>query len=356
MSDDPTTVVHSHSSPAGIVEDHRPQHWFWIDNLLIDEYLPAIGSHGLAIYALLARYANAKREAFPSLRRLQQQLHLSRHTLLKYLDLLEIHGLIKRTRRPSTYGDNESNLYILMEIPSIPIQRGGALVAPPGAKYAQSEFVPVVQPVHHLVQPLHPGGATSAPEVDLLNKTYKEREEELSSTILSGTGKLSPVPEEIKDTESHGMDSFDSHSRENQETPETLGPPEFPETPEPYYTDKANSTHSHSKPMPRPPHPKKTVASLEETDWLYIELLLYREDFDIEALNDKAWWANTGNSFPTFNISWIALAFASLARWLQDNPARRPRTPLGWKKRMNYSLNWYYDKHLRRMTHATRTP
>lgn len=93
---------------------------------------------------------------------------------------------------------------------------------------------------------------------------------------------------------------------------------------------------------------KKTPKPLAEDDWVRKLLLDYRDRFDFDALNDDEWWTDTGNSFPEFAPQWVELAFASLSRWLRDNPKRLPRGPRGWKTRMGYSLNWYYDKHMRR--------
>ena len=93
---------------------------------------------------------------------------------------------------------------------------------------------------------------------------------------------------------------------------------------------------------------KKVPTPLAPDDWIWKELLNYREEFDIDALNDDEWWLNLVNSFPDFSPKWVPLAFASLARWFQENPKRRPRVAHRWKWRMGFSLNWYYDKHLRR--------
>jgi len=92
----------------------------------------------------------------------------------------------------------------------------------------------------------------------------------------------------------------------------------------------------------------KEVKPLATDDWLRELLYAYAEHFDVAALDDDDWWANTGNSFPDFTSSWVRLAFASLARWLGDNPKRKPRTTRGWRQRMTFSLNWYYDKNARR--------
>lgn len=97
---------------------------------------------------------------------------------------------------------------------------------------------------------------------------------------------------------------------------------------------------------------KRVIPPLAEEDWIWKELQHYRVEFDVDALNDETWWANTGNSFHDFSHKWVPQAFASLARWLQENPGRRPRSVQGWKKRMGYSLNWYYDMFIRRQAYG----
>ena len=99
---------------------------------------------------------------------------------------------------------------------------------------------------------------------------------------------------------------------------------------------------------PSPLKPKKAPTPLAANDWIWQELQHYRDEFDIDALNDDAWWANLGNSFPDFSRKWVTAAFADLARWLQENPKRLSRTPRGWKQRMSFSLNFYYNKSTRR--------
>ena len=65
----------------------------------------------------------------------------------------------------------------------------------------------------------------------------------------------------------------------------------------------------------------KEVKPLAADDWLRELLYTYAEHFDVAALDDDDWWANTGNSFPDFTSSWVRLAFASLARWLGEIPS-----------------------------------
>jgi hypothetical protein len=98
---------------------------------------------------------------------------------------------------------------------------------------------------------------------------------------------------------------------------------------------------------------KQKPKPLPEDDWVRQLLSQYADRFDFEALDDDDWWTDTGNSFPEFSKAWVELAFASLSRWLRENPRRRPRNSKGWKQRMGFSLNWFYDKHVRRESRGT---
>lgn len=97
---------------------------------------------------------------------------------------------------------------------------------------------------------------------------------------------------------------------------------------------------------------KPVITPLPAEDWVWRELQNYTVEFDVEALNDNDWWSNLANSFPVFNATWVPQALAELASWLTDNPQRRPRNGRGWKQRMRYSLNRFYDKHTRRQAYG----
>ena len=118
------------------VNDLRPKQWYWTDTLLYEYSMPAIGCTGYAMYGALARHADRDREAFPSLRVLQEKLGISRVTLLKYRKILEGSGLMQRAKRLSRQGDHESNLSHLLSIPIHDIDDinpgGGTASEPPG--------------------------------------------------------------------------------------------------------------------------------------------------------------------------------------------------------------------------------
>jgi DNA-binding MarR family transcriptional regulator len=90
-------------------------HFFSIDNDIIDVHAKTIGALGIAIYAVLARYANRRTgECWPAIARIQRTLKLGRSSVKRYLHRLEAAGLITVEERWSEDGDRTSNLYTLL--------------------------------------------------------------------------------------------------------------------------------------------------------------------------------------------------------------------------------------------------
>jgi DNA-binding MarR family transcriptional regulator len=91
-------------------------HFFSIDNDIIDVHAKTIGAIGVAIYAVLARYANRKTgKCWPAIARIQRTLNLGRSTVKRYLHRLEAAGLITIMERRDEEGDKSSNLYTLLD-------------------------------------------------------------------------------------------------------------------------------------------------------------------------------------------------------------------------------------------------
>jgi hypothetical protein len=91
-------------------------HFFSIDNDIIDVHAKIIGANGIAIYAVLARYANRRTgECWPAISRVARTLRLARSTVKVYLRKLEEVGLIAIEERQDAAGDPTSNLYTLLD-------------------------------------------------------------------------------------------------------------------------------------------------------------------------------------------------------------------------------------------------
>jgi Helix-turn-helix domain len=101
----------------------RP-HTFRLDNCLIDDYAAEIGALGVAIYAVLQRYADRTTgQCWPSVATIARLLRLSKNCVKKYLHLLARLGLITIAPRATAEGDPTSNLYTVHD----PTQREAVL-------------------------------------------------------------------------------------------------------------------------------------------------------------------------------------------------------------------------------------
>src|ERR671939_1292367 len=95
---------------------HPRPHTYRIDNILIDEYGEKIGAIGIAIYNVLARYADRVTGiCYLCIGTIAKKLKLGRTTVKKYLRLLLKHGLIAITGRLSEEGDPTSNSYRILD-------------------------------------------------------------------------------------------------------------------------------------------------------------------------------------------------------------------------------------------------
>lgn len=89
----------------------RP-HTFRLDNCLIDDYAAEMGAIGVAVYAVLQRYADRTTgQCWPSVSTMAATLSLSKKCVKKYLHHLAQLGLIDMAPRYTADGDHTSNLY-----------------------------------------------------------------------------------------------------------------------------------------------------------------------------------------------------------------------------------------------------
>lgn len=84
---------------CGGAKDERRHNFYITYNVIVDEYLPKIGTTAFAIYGILLRHANeADHTCFPSLKRIGELTGIKdRRTLRGHLDKLEEQGLIRQT-------------------------------------------------------------------------------------------------------------------------------------------------------------------------------------------------------------------------------------------------------------------
>ena len=108
-------VNESEANAQPTVEDQRHKNWWWVDNAVVDVAGPVIGASGLAVFAVLSRYAdNTKRDCWPGLDTIRGKLGMSKPTVIHTLNTLKHSGLIRVVpRRLGNDGPTLSNRYIL---------------------------------------------------------------------------------------------------------------------------------------------------------------------------------------------------------------------------------------------------
>lgn len=77
------------------VRDLRNGDWYWIHKRVLKEYASKVGATGVAVYNLLASFANKDQSCFPSQKYIGKHLGYSRATVNKAVKLLERHGLVR---------------------------------------------------------------------------------------------------------------------------------------------------------------------------------------------------------------------------------------------------------------------
>lgn len=115
-----------------ILRDGRKRGWFHIDNALLDRFGAEIGAYGVAVYAVLARHADAKGVCFPSYQGIADKLGVSRRQAIRTVGVLVERGLI-RVQKRQTPGKRPQNVYVLTDdwctggtgIPSVLIASAG---------------------------------------------------------------------------------------------------------------------------------------------------------------------------------------------------------------------------------------
>jgi DNA-binding IclR family transcriptional regulator len=85
--------------------------WCWLNNALLDTYGPIIGAHGIAVYAVLARFTDhTGQSCYPSYHTIAQRLNLSRGKVIAIIHQLEACGLVRREPRTDEAGDAQSKM------------------------------------------------------------------------------------------------------------------------------------------------------------------------------------------------------------------------------------------------------
>lgn len=81
------------------IRNLRNGHWYWISRAVLKRYGPILKSSGLAVYNVLASYANAKSQTcFPTQRTIAERIGLCRETVNRKIRLMRENRLIRMKR------------------------------------------------------------------------------------------------------------------------------------------------------------------------------------------------------------------------------------------------------------------
>lgn len=168
-----------------------------MDDAIIEQYGRDIGPYGIAVYALLAKYANKEGQSFPSFRTIRALLGISRHSIVRTIDTLVSKKLITKENRLSPDGDYSSNIYTLL-----PLQRGSSREHLPSSRehLPSSPEIPGYVPTGTTVVPVGNSNHTSL--------TRRIEPEENMSHSSNGTGVAPAKKPRTRTKTSPGFDLF----------------------------------------------------------------------------------------------------------------------------------------------------
>lgn len=176
------------------VSDERKHPFYIVDNDMIAVYGAKIGVYGIAVYNVLAYYANKKDTAWPSYQTIADHLGISRPKVVSTIRVLVANGLIKKEARYSGVGDQASNKYLLVSI------------HPGGSK---QDLPPLVNDTNHLVNDVnhppvndvnHPS-KPRLPEQDPMNNTQSFEQDPMRESAATQP----PAPIDVDFSESDSI-------------------------------------------------------------------------------------------------------------------------------------------------------
>jgi Helix-turn-helix domain len=103
------------------LRNRRSKHWFWIDNEVIDSHGKQLGPYGVAIYAMLSRFADQEGECWPSLAILSSRIGISKQKAINCIKQLENLGLVIREQRTDDGRGQISTMYTLVSVVDTPL-------------------------------------------------------------------------------------------------------------------------------------------------------------------------------------------------------------------------------------------
>ncbi len=103
-----------------------------IDNEIIDDYLPRIGTYGYTIYSVIKRHLNQKSgQCNPSYATIARKIGIDRGTVIRYVKKLKALGLLSPDLRFKEDGSQSSNQYNFSAAADSDDSKQGSSTEPP---------------------------------------------------------------------------------------------------------------------------------------------------------------------------------------------------------------------------------
>lgn len=91
-----------------IVRDFRNARFFWLDNEVVDVFLPKIGSTAFSVYSYMCRFvSNETQTCWPSMAQMAERLQLSKSTIHRSLQTLEEFKMIRVVQKGKQHSSSE---------------------------------------------------------------------------------------------------------------------------------------------------------------------------------------------------------------------------------------------------------
>ena len=93
------------------IRDLRKKEQFIIDDIYLNGYAKECGIYATGVYVSLCRHADKEQKSFPSLKKIAEELSISRSQVIRAIKRLEKYNIVKRERM----GKKLNNRYYLID-------------------------------------------------------------------------------------------------------------------------------------------------------------------------------------------------------------------------------------------------
>ena len=92
------------------IRDLRQKEQYITDDLFLNGYARFLGIYAVGVYGSLCRHANKEQKCWPSIRKIQEELNVSKNSVLRAIKVLEFWNIIGK-QRIGKKANNRYNLY-----------------------------------------------------------------------------------------------------------------------------------------------------------------------------------------------------------------------------------------------------